>query len=117
MVNRLAEFMGLGVTRLLVADFTLKRGQERVQAFTPDLDNYDVTLPDTANLRLGGPHFYVVNLSDTYFFNVVSHNSMQTYQVDPEKILVLSVFSNVGTDRWIAQVRDFAGSAEGELTP
>lgn len=117
MVNRLEEFMGRGRTRALAADFILKKGQERVQAFTPDMDDHNITLPDTAVLRLGGPQFYVVNLSASFFFNVLSHNGFQTYQVDPEKVLVLTSFSTVGNERWIAQSRDFVGIAEGELTP
>ena len=64
MSKRLTEFMGRGVTRSLTADFVLKRGQERVQAFTPDIDNHTVTLPTTELLRLGGPHFFIINLSN-----------------------------------------------------
>ena len=117
MVNKLQEFMGRGLTRALVSNYTLNRGQERVQAFTPDLDGYTVTLPDTAFMRVGGPVFYVVNLSDTYFFNVTSHNAYQTYQVDPEKCLVLSIVSKSANVRWMAQSRDMAGTGIGEVTP
>ena len=115
MINRLLEFMGNSAFQALTSSINLYHAAPRVQVLTPDQDNLDVVLPDTADLRLGGPHFYIINLSDTFFFNVKSHNDFDIFQIDPEKGIVLSAFRSDGQKRWFGKIFDLAGTAIGKV--
>lgn len=114
---RMLEFFGNGTFLALNGDFIIKPGNPRVVAFTPNLSGHTVTLPDTVNLRLGGPHLYLVNLSGVNSFEVESTNQIDNFTVAADKALVLSVFRGNGQSRWFGQIRDFAGTAVGALAP
>lgn len=47
----------------MTSNVTLSVGSVRVQAFAPNSSARRVTLPDPADMTLGGPHFVVFNLS------------------------------------------------------
>jgi uncharacterized protein (TIGR02217 family) len=47
-------------------------GMGRVISFTPTAAGLEIHLPDYQHLEPGGPHFYLVNLSDTHSVDVVS---------------------------------------------
>lgn len=116
-MNRMLEFMGNGISQALTGNTTLYRGAQRVQMFTPSASGFNVVLPDTADLRLGGPQFYVINLSSTFFLNVKSHNDFDTFQIDPEEGIVLSAFKDNGQKRWFGKIFNLAGTAIGKVAP
>ena len=65
MISQAAFFGGADVADVS-ADRTLVCGSKRVQALTPQFSGPDLILPDARTLRLGGPQFYVLNLSGSY---------------------------------------------------
>ncbi len=117
MVNRLLEYTRGGVVNVLGADLVLRKGVERVQMIDPFTAGRKVTLPDFSILKLGGPHFYVANISTIHSMVVESHNAEQSFTLTTEKVLVLSTFRNVGTVAWFAQTRDLIGVATGGVAP
>lgn len=116
-VNRLLEFTRGGDVNVLSANLLLYRNAPRVQILDPSADGFIVTLPDFQLLKKGGPHFYIVNISDTFTFTVESSNMQESFLITTEKAIVLSTFRDVGQKAWFANIRDFIGSAIGELAP
>ena len=116
-VNRLLEFTRGGVVRTLSSDLVLSKGDQRVQAIDPDTAGRIITLPDFKLLRQGGPHFYIINTSLLHSFDVVSFNSEETFTVAVGKAIALGTFRGVGNKAWFGHLRDFVGTAIGELAP
>jgi len=51
--------------------------------------NIDGTLPDATTLRLGGPHFYIVNLNATFTLDVKDDGGTSIVQLDQNEIAIL----------------------------
>lgn len=115
-VNRLLEFTRGGRAQALTGNVTLKRGMDRVQVYNPDTNGHKVILPDFSLLKEGGPHFYIVNRSSTFSLDVDSFNAEETFALASDKGVILSVFRTVGDKGWIGVIRDFLGSAIGEVS-
>jgi len=117
MMNRMLEFMGNGTFIALTANTSLYRGAPRVQVLTPDANGYTVELPDTAQLKKGGPHFYIINTSDTFTFDVESPNGFDLFSLGTEEGIVLGAFKNDGQERWFGKIFGLTNTTAGELAP
>ena len=116
-INRLLEFTRGGKVTTLSGDLLLYRLAERVQVIDPTAAGRTITLPDFQLLDLGGPHFYIINTNVSFSFEVESSNMQESFTIGVGKAGVFSTFRNVGQLGWFVDIRDFLGTAIGELAP
>jgi len=109
------EFYGNGLFKTLTGDITLKRGSHRVQVLDPNGTDRIVTLPDEEKLFLGGPQFYIINVSATNTIEIRQANALTIITLATEEAAVLGLIRATTNERWLAKRLDFAGTAVGKL--
>ena len=114
-ISRLLEFTRGGEVTTMTGNISLYKNAPRVQIYNPDTSGRIVTLPDFSILPKGGPHFYIVNISNVNSFDVRSFNNEESFIVATQKALVMSTFRNVGNAAWLGSIRDFLGTAIGAV--
>lgn len=111
--TKLFEFMRGGDVNTISADVALYKGAPRVQVFDPQSGSLTIVLPDIQTLKLGGPHFYIINISSSFGLTVESFTADETFTLATEEGIVMSSFKRVSVKGWLGHIRTFTGSAIG----
>jgi hypothetical protein len=109
MISQADFYGGADIDATLSASRTLVCGSGRVQALTPQFAGIDVSLPDARTLRLGGPHFYVLNLSGSYSLEIRDADGALLETLAANKIAGCHLVAQANAaGAWIVHVRALA---------
>ena len=112
-MSRFSEHMGGGREQTITVDLQLRNGDKRVQTVWASGTGLAVKMPDATTLRLGGPHFYVLNIGDVNSFDIEDASGallVSAVAINKTAILTLRGNSTVSGD-WVFSEWDISGSA------
>lgn len=100
------RFRGGAIYEQLSGDKQLHLGSERVQCLDPQTSTRIVYMPDARKLRLGGPHFVILNLSGSVNLDIRGYGSATPGTLAPGYAAVMWLYLNdTAAGSWKYQVR------------